>query len=83
MSKSSRQTVARNRQVYIELVVEALLIAIFLPKERTDTYRYRKYNRWIVLPIPSFSWSCLTEPLQLVSAQLDLLSDMLIVLAGS
>jgi len=32
-------TVARNRQVYMEMVVEALL-TIFLPKKRTDTYRH-------------------------------------------
>jgi hypothetical protein len=33
--------VARSRQVYIELVVEALLI-IFLPEERADTYRHKE-----------------------------------------
>jgi hypothetical protein len=45
------------------LVVEALLIAIFLSKGRANTYRHRKYDGRIVLPIPSFSWSCLAEPL--------------------
>jgi hypothetical protein len=39
----------------MELVVEALRIAIFLPEERADTYRHRKYDGRIVLPIPSFS----------------------------
>ena len=32
-------TVANSRQVYIELVMEALL-TIFLPEERADTYRH-------------------------------------------
>jgi len=36
------------------LVVEALLIAIFLSKGRANTYRHRKYDDRIVLPIPSF-----------------------------
>jgi len=58
---------AANRYAYI-LVVEALLIAISLPKERADTYRRRKYDGRIVLPIPSFSWSGLAEPLQLAHA---------------
>ena len=53
--------VARGRQVYIELVVEALLVAVFLPEERADTYRHGKYDRRIVLPIPSFGWPCLAE----------------------
>jgi hypothetical protein len=43
------------------MVVEALLIAIFLLKERADSYRHRKYNRRVILPIPSFSWSCQAE----------------------
>jgi hypothetical protein len=56
------------------LVVEALLVAIFLSEGRVNTYGHRKYDRPIVLPIPSFGWSCLAEPLQLVSTQLGLLS---------
>jgi len=46
------RTVARSRQVYTELIVEAVLI-VFLPRERADTYRHRKYDRRIVLPTPS------------------------------
>jgi hypothetical protein len=52
--------VARSRQVYIELVVEALLI-VFLPEERADTHRHRKYNGRIVPPILSFSRFCPAE----------------------
>jgi hypothetical protein len=37
------------------LVVESLLIAIFLSEGRANTYRHRKYDRRIVLPIPSQS----------------------------
>jgi hypothetical protein len=37
------------------LVVEALLIAIFLSEGRANAYRHRKYDRQIVLPIPSHS----------------------------
>ena len=37
------------------LVVEALLTAIFLSEGRANTYRHRKYDRQIVLPIPSHS----------------------------
>jgi hypothetical protein len=37
------------------LVVEALLIALFLSEGRANTYRHRKYDRRIVLPIPSHS----------------------------
>jgi hypothetical protein len=37
------------------LVVEALLTAIFLSEGRANTYRHRKYDRRIVLPIPSHS----------------------------
>jgi hypothetical protein len=37
--------------VYIELVVEALLIV----------ERERKYDGWIILPIPPFSWFCTAE----------------------
>ena len=54
------------------LVVEALLIAIFLSGGRANTYGHRKYDRRIVLPIPSFSWSCLAKPLQLVTIHLSL-----------
>jgi hypothetical protein len=54
--------VARNRQVYIELVVEALpfLPSFYLGNEQIliDT---TKHDRQIVLPIPLFSWSCLAE----------------------
>jgi hypothetical protein len=50
----------------MKLVVEALLVAIFLSEGRANTYGPRKYDCRIVLPIPSLSWPCLAEPLQLV-----------------
>jgi hypothetical protein len=34
---------------------------VFLSMERADTYRHKEYDRRIVLPIPSFSWSCPAE----------------------
>ena len=43
------------------MLAEALLITIFLLDERADTYRHRKYDSWVVLPIPSFNWSCPAE----------------------
>jgi hypothetical protein len=57
-----QQCCAQQTGMHI-LVVEALLIAIFLSEGRANTYRHRKYDRRIVLPVPSFSWSCLAESL--------------------
>jgi hypothetical protein len=37
----SQNNLLRSRQVYIELVVEALLI-LFLSEERADTYRHKE-----------------------------------------
>ena len=48
------------------LVVEAMPIAIFLSGGRANTYRHRKYDGQIVLPIPSFSRFCLAKSLPLV-----------------
>jgi len=39
------------------LVVEALLIDIFLSDGRANTYRHRKYDRRVVLPVPLLSAS--------------------------
>jgi hypothetical protein len=50
--KKTKLLRAANREVCMELVVEALLI-IFLPEKRADTYRTRKHDRQIVLPILS------------------------------
>jgi hypothetical protein len=45
------------------VVVEALLIAIFLPEERADSYRHKEiWSADRPAYSVSFSWSCLAEP---------------------
>ena len=48
------------------MVLEALLI-VFLPRDEQILIDTRKYDRQIILPIPSFSWSCLAEMIPLCS----------------